>query len=123
MKAFDFFQLFFTREMVESIVLHTNTYAHIQIASGGFKSYPRSGESWEEATSDDIHRLIALLIYFGLVKVVGDVSKYWSTASLFHGLWSVLVVTHSNSFILPCLFQITWSLFVPSFEFRICNLC
>ena len=68
--------------------MHTNTYAYIQIVSGGFKSYTRSDGSWEEATSNDIHRLIALLIYFGLVKVVGDVSKYWSTASLFHGLWA-----------------------------------
>lgn len=87
-KAFDFFQLFFTREMVDSIVLRTNMYAYIQIASGGFKSYTHSDGSWEEATSNDIHRLIALLIYFGLVKVVGDVSKYWSTASLFHSLWA-----------------------------------
>ena len=31
---------------------------------------------------------MALLIYFGLVKVVGDVTKYWSTASLYHGLWA-----------------------------------
>ena len=44
--------------------------------------------SWQDTTSYEIHRLMALLIYFGLVKVVGDVDKYWSTATLFHGLWA-----------------------------------
>ena len=87
-KAFDFFQLFFTREMVKSIVLHTNTYAYIHISEGGFKSYTRSDGSWEPTTSDEIHRLTALLIFFGLVKVVGDVDKYWSTVTLYHGLWA-----------------------------------
>ena len=87
-KPIDFFRLFFTREMVESIVLHTNTNAYIHIAAGGYKSYTRPDGSWQETTSDEIHRLIALLIYFGLVKVVGHVYKYWSTATLFHGLWA-----------------------------------
>ena len=70
-KPIDFFRLFFTKEMVESIVLHTNTNAYIHIAAGGYKSYTRPDGSWQETTSDEIHRLIALLIYFGLVKVVG----------------------------------------------------
>ena len=87
-KPIEFFQLFFTREIVESIVMHTNTYAYIRIAAGEYKSYTCSDGSWQETTSDEIRRLIALLIYFGLVKVVGDVSKYWSTASLYHGLWA-----------------------------------
>ena len=87
-KPVDFFRLFFTREMVESIVLHTNTNAYIHTAAGGYKSYTRPDGSWQETTSDEIQRLIALLIYFGLVKVVEDVDKYWSTATLFHGLWA-----------------------------------
>ena len=87
-KPFDFFKLFFTKEMVDSIVLHTNTYAYIHIAAGGFKSYTCADGSWQETTPDEIHRLMALLIYFGLVKVAGDVDKYWSMATLLHGLWA-----------------------------------
>ena len=33
-------------------------------------------------------RLIALLIYFSLVKVVGDVDKYWSIKTMHYGLWT-----------------------------------
>ena len=87
-KPLDFFQLFFIREMVESIVLHTNSFGNIHIASEGYKTYTRSDGSWQETTSEEIHRLIALLIYFGLVKLVGEVKKYWRTATLFHGLWA-----------------------------------
>ena len=72
--------------MVESIVLHTNTYAYIHISADSYKSYTRPDGSWQETTSDEI--LMALLIYFGLVKVVGDVDKYWSMATLFHRLWA-----------------------------------
>ena len=87
-KPLHFFQLFFTAEMVESIVLHTNTYAYLHIAEGGYKCYTRPDGSWQETTSEEILRLIALLIYFGLVKLVGNVQKYWSTSTLFHGLWA-----------------------------------
>ena len=86
--AIEFFQLFFTREMVDSIVMHTNTYADIRIATGEYRSYTLPDGSWEATTSDEIRRLMALLIYFGLLKVVGDVSKYWSTATLYHSLWA-----------------------------------
>ena len=86
-KPMEFFRLFFTNEMVDSIVLHTNTYADIHIASGSRETYTQGDGSWRETTADEINRLIALLIYFGLVKVVGDVDKYWSTATLYHGLW------------------------------------
>ena len=41
---------FFTWEMVESIVMHTNTYAYICVASGGYKRYTLSDRSWQETT-------------------------------------------------------------------------
>ena len=59
--------------MVDKTVLHTNTYAYIHITS---KKYTNLDESWKETTSDEIFRLIALLIYFGLVKVTGEVLEY-----------------------------------------------
>ena len=32
--------------------------------------------------------MIALLIYFGLVKIGITVNRYWSTKTLYHGLWA-----------------------------------
>ena len=92
-KPLHFFQLFFTAEMVESIVLHTNTYAYLHIAEGGYKCYTRPDGSWQETTSEEILRLIALLIYFGLVRLVGNVQTYWSTTTLFHGLWARAIMS------------------------------
>ena len=72
-KPIEFFRLFFTQEMVDKIVLHTNTYGYIHITS---KKYTNLDGSWKETTSDEIFRLIALLIYFGLVKATGEVLEY-----------------------------------------------
>ena len=41
-----------------------------------------------KTTPEEIYKLIALLIYFGLVKVGMSLEKYWSTKTLHHGLWS-----------------------------------
>ena len=68
--AVEFFQLFFTIDMINSIVTHTNSYAHEHIFEGTHSSYAKSDGSWQDVTADEIKRLIALLIYFGLVKVV-----------------------------------------------------
>ena len=46
------------------------------------QSYAKTDGSWQDVTPDEIKRLIAILIYFGLVKVVGSVEKYWSKKSL-----------------------------------------
>ena len=87
-KPIEFFCLFFTQEMVDKIVLHMNTYAYIHITQYASKKYTNLGGSWKETFSDEIFRLIALLIYFSLVKVTGEVDKYWSTSTLYHGLWA-----------------------------------
>lgn len=65
-----------------------NTYAYIHITHYASKKYTNLDGSWKETTSDEIFRLIALLIYFSLVKVTGEVDKYWSTSTLYHGLWA-----------------------------------
>ena len=87
-KPIEFFCLFFSQEMVDKIVLHMNTYAYIHITQYASKKYTNLGGSWKETFSDEIFRLIALLIYFSLVKVTGEVDKYWSTSTLYHGLWA-----------------------------------
>lgn len=86
--ALSFFQLFFTAQMVANIVSHTNSYAWEHISDGTHKAYASSDGSWAETTSDEINQLIALLIYFGLVKVTSLTDKYWSTKTIYHGLWA-----------------------------------
>ena len=86
-RAVEFFYLFFTTEMINNICNHTNSYAYERIFEGSFQSYTEADGSWPEVTADEIKRLIALLIYFGLVKV-GHVDKYWSRKTLYHGLWA-----------------------------------
>ena len=52
------------------------------------QSYAKTDGSWQDVTPDEIKRLIAILIYFGLVKVVGSVEKYWRKKSLYNCLWA-----------------------------------
>lgn len=85
-RAVDFFRLFFTVEMINNICSHTNSYANENIIAGTHRSYTESDGSWKDTTPDEINRLIALLIYFGLVKVGVNTDRYWSTKSLYYGL-------------------------------------
>ena len=86
-RAVDFFSLFFSVDMINTICNHTNSYAYEHIMEGSFQTYAQADGSWQEVTPDEIKRLIALLIYFGLVKV-GNVDRYWSVKTLYHGLWA-----------------------------------
>ena len=94
-KAVEFFNLFFTIEMINNIVAHTNSYAWEHIFSGSHQSYTSPDGSWKETTADEIKRLIALIIYMGLVKI-GDVDKYWSIKTLFHGLWARAIMSRTR---------------------------
>ena len=81
----EFFNLFFTVELINNIVTHTNidAYEHIET----HQSYAKSAGSWQEATADEIRRLMAILIYFGLVRVSDAVDNYWSVRSPYLDLW------------------------------------
>lgn len=73
--------------MIGNICDHTNSYAYEKIFEGTHQTYAKTDGSWQDVTADEIKRLIALLIYFGLVRVgVGE--KYWSVKTLYHGLWA-----------------------------------
>ena len=74
--------------MVSDICKYTNSYANEHIVEGSHQSYTQSDGSWKDTTPEEINRLIALLIYFGLVKVGVNVDRYWSTKSLYYGLWA-----------------------------------
>ncbi len=92
----EFFNLFFTPEMIKSVVAHTNSYAYMKLAAGGHTSYATSDRSWQNTTVDEINHLIGLLIYFGLVHVDSAVEKYWSTKTLYHGLWARKILSRAR---------------------------
>jgi hypothetical protein len=91
----DFFNLFFTKDMIDSIVTHTNACAYIKLAEGGYLTYANGQGAWDETNAEEIRCFIALLIYFGLVKL-DVVEKYWSTKSLYHGLWARKILSRQR---------------------------
>jgi len=60
--AVEFFKLFFTAQMVNEIVDHTNSYDVEYITEGPHRTYAQPDGSWKDTTADEIYRLIALLI-------------------------------------------------------------
>ena len=77
----EFFWLFFTKEMLQEVVPHTNTYAHIQITQKS-SFYTNKEGSWTSTNLEEIERLIAFLVYAGLVKVKSEIENYWSVKTL-----------------------------------------
>jgi len=84
-KAIDFFNLFFDDDVIDKITKHTNEYAQMTIVNKS--SYGDKDGAWIETTASEIRALIALMIYQGLVRV-SCLKNYWSTRSLYHGLWA-----------------------------------
>ena len=74
--------------MLASIVTHTNTYAYNNIASGTHYTYTMADGSWKETTPEEIDRLIALQ--------VSTQFDYWSTKSLYHGLWARAIMSRDR---------------------------
>ena len=58
--------------MLQEVVAHTNTYAHIQITQK-LSSYTNKEGSWASTNLEEIERLIAFLVYAGLVKVESEI--------------------------------------------------
>ena len=83
----DFFKIFLTNDVLESITNETNEYARNYIESAmaannlkessRFKLWPEDGIS-----VDDMKSFIALSFYFGLVKKE-NVKSYWSTDGIY----------------------------------------
>ena len=82
-RAVDFFKLFFGLQLMNEICTHTNAYAWGVIESK--QAYADKQGAWTETTVDELYKLIALIIYFGLVRV-SYTQKYWGIKSLYHGL-------------------------------------
>lgn len=92
-KAIDFFRLFITVELLREICLHTNSYGWATI---GEKSYYGDKDgAWKETSPEEIEKLIALIMYCGLVRV-SSFHRYWSTKSLYHGLWARSIMSRDR---------------------------
>ena len=92
----EFFHLFFTPEMIKSVVTHTNSYSFMRLTAGGYATYTSEEGLWQNTTAEEISHLIALLIYFGLVHVDSAVEKYWSTKTLYHGLCARQILSRTR---------------------------
>ena len=84
-KAIDFFCLFFTIDLIHDICHATNVYAWLHILDK--QTYSSRDGSWDEVDCKEFYKYIGLLIYMGFVRV-HSIDRYWSTSSLYHGLWA-----------------------------------
>ena len=75
-QAVEFFNLFFNVQLIDDIVTHTNSYAYEHVMARTHQSYAKKDGSWQETTADEIRKLIAILIYIGLVRVSDAVDNY-----------------------------------------------
>jgi hypothetical protein len=73
--------------MLQEVVSHTNTYAHIQITHKS-SSYTNKEGSWTSTNLEEIERLIAFLVCAGLVKVESEIENYLCLKTVYHGLWA-----------------------------------
>ena len=44
-------------------------------------------QGWWDVTMDEMRRFIACIIYMGIVQLP-DIHRYWSTSTLYHGIWA-----------------------------------
>ena len=83
--------------MVSSVLAHTNTYALLKIATRSYSScYLDKDGFWPRTSDKNIEAYMALPIYFGQVKVGGDQSRYWSTKTIYHGLWARKIMSRNR---------------------------
>ena len=63
--------------MVSAIVTNINTYALMIVGTRWYIiAYVHWDEFWTKTTSKEIEEYMALVMYFGLVKVSGHSNKY-----------------------------------------------
>lgn len=80
--AMSFFKLFFTMDIVSRLCDWTNEYAQLH---GPVK--PSIYQGWTPVVPEEMYKYFALLMYMAVVKAP-NVEAYWSTATLYHGLWA-----------------------------------
>ena len=79
--------------MLPEICLYTNHYAWQTIANKQY--YADSEGAWKETNVNELKKLLALILYFGLVNV-NSFHDYWSTKTLYHGLWARSIMSRDR---------------------------
>ena len=115
--------MYFTPGLVDDTVQHTNAYAYIEVAKENSNKccYTGSDGTKRDTTPDEIPRLIGLLIYFGFVDVKGSANWYWSTTTLFHGLWARSFMSRIQFRALMALLHVVDSLNEPGGD-KLCKI-
>ena len=74
-----------TASLIDMICDNTNVYGWLNILQK--TSYADAAGGWTDVTAEEMNRFIGLIIFMGIVKV-SSIQHYWSTSTLYHGLWA-----------------------------------
>ncbi|XP_017792479.1 PREDICTED: piggyBac transposable element-derived protein 4-like, partial [Habropoda laboriosa] len=75
----DYFTLYFTEELVDSIIKETNNYANEEIRKKQL-SRKSTWHKWYDITKEEFLAFIAVILNMGLIQLP-NMQEYWSTAS------------------------------------------
>ena len=76
------FELFFTSEIMDILVKHTNTYADIKNTNSGDKAWKLPGRIWKNVSKSELKRWIGILIYMGVFGSCAT-RDYWRKSTLY----------------------------------------
>ena len=68
-RAVDFFRLIFTVEFLRQICEHTNSCGQMTTEEKPSYMYSDQAGAWQETSPEEIEKVIALILYCGLVEV------------------------------------------------------
>ncbi|KAK0053882.1 piggyBac transposable element-derived protein 3 [Biomphalaria pfeifferi] len=100
-RAIDFFKLYFTMDIVLQICRYTNTYA----TKHGLQK-PSVFQSWYELSPDEFYRFCGLIMYAGIVQVP-NIERFWSTKSLYNGLWARAFMSRDRFKAIMCFIKVS----------------
>ncbi|XP_014614920.1 PREDICTED: piggyBac transposable element-derived protein 4-like [Polistes canadensis] len=75
----DYFTLYFTEELADSIIKETNNYANEEIRKKQL-SRKSTWHKWYDITKEEFFAFIAVILNMGLIQFP-NIQEYWSTAS------------------------------------------
>ena len=76
-RAIDYFNLFFTSEILQDIFDQVNRYAEEKISNGNLKPASRLRQ-WRAANTEEFMRFLGILMNMGIVRLL-SVQMYWTT--------------------------------------------
>ncbi|XP_057181896.1 piggyBac transposable element-derived protein 4-like [Triplophysa rosa] len=73
-RPLQYFELFFTRSVLQTIVDHTNIYAA--------QNFKRGENQWRDTSVQEFKSFLAMVIYMGLLKC-SSLEDYWKTSNIY----------------------------------------